>query len=100
MSQQESDPALQRAANDAVIESWREYMDLSVPLFVELGRTRLTVREILALEAQGIIQLSRSTGEGVEIIVDSRRLARGEILVIEDRTGIRVNEMIVEEDSR
>jgi flagellar motor switch protein FliN len=98
MSQQENDPALQRAANDAVIESWREYMDLSVPLFVELGRTSLTVREFLALETESVIQLSRSTGEGVDIIADSRRLARGEILVIEDRTGIRVNEMLVEED--
>jgi flagellar motor switch protein FliN len=86
-----------RAANEAEIESWRFFHDLPVPLAVELGRTRLTARAILALEADAIIQLSRSTGEGVDIVADNRRLARGEIIMIEDRTGVRVNEIITAE---
>jgi flagellar motor switch protein FliN len=86
-----------RAANEAEIESWRFFHDLPVPLSVELGRTRLTARAILALEADAIIQLSRSTGEGVDLVADNRRLARGEIIMIEDRTGVRVNEVITSE---
>lgn len=86
------------AANDADIEAWREFMDLSVPLSVELGRTRMTTRALLEIEAQGIIQLSRSTGEGVDVLAGERRIARGEILMIEDRTGIRINEIILPEE--
>ncbi len=97
MNTNETDTAL-RAANEADIQSWREYFDLPVSLTFELGRTRLTVREILELDALGIIQLSRSSGEGVDMLADNRPLARGEIIMIEDRTGIRVNEIIVEED--
>lgn len=86
------------AVNEANIEAWRDYLDLTVPLVIELGRTKLTVRKILELETHGIIQLSRSTGEGVDVNADNRKLARGEIIMIEDRTGIRINEMIVNED--
>jgi flagellar motor switch protein FliN/FliY len=86
------------AMNDADIEAWRDFMDLSVPLSVELGRTQMTTRALLEIEAQGIIQLSRSTGEGVDVLAGERRIARGEILMIEDRTGIRINEIILPEE--
>ena len=87
-----------RAANEATISSWHEYLDLIVPLTIELGRTRLSAREILELEAQSIIQLSRSTGEGVSVFADARRVARGEIVMIEDRAGVRINEVFMPED--
>lgn len=83
-----------KAANDAVVESWRSHLDLSVPLAIELGRTKLTAAAILELEAQAIVQLPRSTGEGVDVLAGGQRLARGEVIMIEDRTGIRINEII------
>ena len=83
-----------RAANDTVIESWVDHLDLQVQLSIELGRTKLTAVAILELEAQAIVQLARSTGEGVDVLADGKRLARGEIIMIEDRTGIRINEII------
>lgn len=98
MPAKEIDPAAVRAANEASIAAWSDFLDLAVPIVIELGRTRLTVREILELEALGIIQLSRSTGEGVDVKTDNRQLAHGEIIMIEDRTGIRINEMFVPED--
>jgi len=82
-----------RAANEATIETWRNYLDLEVPLTVELGRTKLTAAAILELEAHAIVQLPRSTGEGVDVLADNLRLARGEIIMIEDRTGVRINEV-------
>ena len=82
-----------RAANDATIESWKDHLDLLVPIAIELGRTRLTAAAILDLEAHAIVQLARSTGEGVDVLADNQRLARGEIIMIEDRTGIRINEI-------
>lgn len=88
-----------RAANKATLELWRSHLDLTVPLSIELGRTKLTAAAILALEINAIVQLARSTGEGVDVVTDSHRLARGEIVMIEDRTGIRIND-ISEQESR
>ena len=85
------------AANQADLESLRDCLDLMVPMAVELGRTTLTAQKILNLEEQSIIQLARSTGEGVDVIAGGRLIARGEILVIEDRTGVRVNEIVIPE---
>ena len=82
-----------RISNEATVEEWRDHLDLIVPLSIELGRTKLTASAILQLEAHAIVQLSRSTGEGVDVLADSQRLARGEIVMIEDRTGIRINEI-------
>jgi flagellar motor switch protein FliN len=84
--------------NEEIIESWKDFMDLPVELSVELGQTTLKVREILDLEPSGIIKLSRSTGEGVDVRADNRSLVRGEIIVLEDRAGIRINEIIAEEN--
>jgi flagellar motor switch protein FliN len=84
--------------NEAIIESWKDFMDLPVALSVELGQTTLKVREILDLETSAIIKLSRSTGEGVDVRADNRSLVRGEIIIIEDRAGVRINEVIAEEN--
>lgn len=82
-----------REVNERTIEKWKDHLDLVVPLSIELGRTKLTASTILELEAHAIVQLSRSTGEGVDVLADSQRIARGEIVMIEDRTGIRINEI-------
>ena len=87
-------PDMLRAANEATLELWQGYLDLPVPLSIELGRTRLTMRQILELEADSLLQLPRSTGEGVDILAGRAQLARGEIVTIEDRTSIRVNELM------
>lgn len=84
-----------RDLNEAEIESWSNFMDLQVPLAIELGRTNLTARAILELEVQGIIQLQRSTADGVDVVASGMHIARGEIITIEDRTGVRINEIIM-----
>jgi flagellar motor switch protein FliN/FliY len=88
----------QRALNEATIESWKDHLDLHIPVAIELGRTKLTAAAILELETQAIVQLARSTGEGVDVLADDQRLARGEIIMIEDRTGIRINEIVERRD--
>ncbi|MFN0085858.1 MAG: FliM/FliN family flagellar motor switch protein [Blastocatellia bacterium] len=86
-----------RRANEADIDNWRNFLDLSVQLAVELGRAALTVRDVLNLELNSIIQLPRSTGEGVDLLIGGHRIGRGEIVMLEDRTGVRINDLIVEE---
>lgn len=84
--------------NENIIESWRDFLDLRVPLSIELGQTQLRIREILDLKPSSVIKLSRSTGEGVDVRADNQSLLRGEIIVIEDRAGVRINEIIVKEN--
>lgn len=88
-----------RAANGATLASWHHYMDVPLTITLELGRARLTAREILALEVDSIVKLSGSTGEGVDVWAGDRRLARGEVIMVEDRTGVRVNEVIAQEEA-
>lgn len=83
---------------EKTVESWSGFLDINVPLSVELGRVRLRVREILELKSDSIIKLSRSTGEGVDIRASREPLLRGEIVVIEDHAGVRINEIIVQEN--
>lgn len=83
--------------NEKTIESWKEFLDLELPLSVELGRAKLKVREILELAPDSIIKLSRSTGEGVDIRTDNKSLVRGEIIAIEDRAGVRINEIVIDQ---
>jgi flagellar motor switch protein FliN/FliY len=82
---------------EEIIESWREVLDVPLSVDVELGRATLTMQEILALEEGSVVQLSRSTGEGVVVLADDRTLVRGEIIVIEDRAGVRVTEILADE---
>ena len=84
--------------NEATIASWGRFLELPVSLSVELGRTSMKVRDILGLEPDSVIRLSRSTGEGVDIRADNKPLMRGEIVVIEDRAGVRVNEIVAGEN--
>ncbi|MEP6847339.1 MAG: FliM/FliN family flagellar motor switch protein [Acidobacteriota bacterium] len=85
-----------KAENENLIASWAEFLDLPLPLSVEIGRTTLSVREILELGQSSIVKLSRSTGEGVDVRVEDKPLLRGEIVVIEDRAGVRISQIITE----
>jgi flagellar motor switch protein FliN/FliY len=87
------DHAEVQAMNFAVIDSWNNFLDLPVKLTIELGRTKTSLGDVVALETGSVIQLNRSTGEGVDVVADSRQLARGEIITIEDRTSVRINEI-------
>ncbi len=69
-------------------------MDINLPLYIELGGTKMKIREILELEDSSIIKLTRSTGEGVDVRADNQTLGRGEIIVIEDHAGVRINEIV------
>jgi flagellar motor switch protein FliN len=86
-----------KTENEKIIASWSDFLDLLLPLSVELGRTKLKLREILELVPSSIIKLSRSTGEGVDIRAGNQPLLRGEIVVVEDRAGVRVSEILTEE---
>lgn len=90
----ETEMANLQAANAAEIEILRPFLDLQAPLTIELGRTKLTVQALLDLQKNSIIQLQRSTAEFVDVVASGQQIARGDIIMIEDRTGVRIHEVL------
>lgn len=68
--------------------------DLSMPVAIELGRTRLSVREILALGRGSVIQLERLAGEPIDVFVGDRRFAEGEVVVVGEQFGVRITRIL------
>ena len=69
-------------------------LDVVVPVSVELGRTSLTVKDILSTCQGSVIELGRTAGEPVDIMVGGKPLARGEVVVVKDRFGVRITELV------
>lgn len=64
----------------------------------ELGRTRLTVRDLLSLSNGAVIELDRSAGSPADVLVNGRLIARGEVVVIDENFGIRITEILSSAD--
>jgi flagellar motor switch protein FliN len=69
-------------------------LDVSVEISVEIGRTKLTIGELLSLSKGSIIELNRIAGESVDIFVNEKLLGKGEIVLVNERLGVRVIEIL------
>lgn len=69
-------------------------VDIPVRVTVELGRTRKTIGEVLALGPGSVVELSKMAGEPVDVLVNGKLIARGEVVVIDESFGIRVTEVV------
>ena len=68
--------------------------DVPVRISVVLGRTRIPVASLLKMEVGTIVELDRQVGEAIEIYVNERLVARGEIVLVENRLGVTMTEII------
>ena len=71
-------------------------LDMSLPVSIEFGRTRLTVQEVLALGNGSVIQLARMVGEPIDVFVSDRKLAEGEVVVVGEHFGVRITKILAE----
>ncbi len=69
-------------------------LDIPLQVTVELGRTKRSVKEILELSSGSIIELDKLAGEPVDILVNSKIVAKGEVVVIDENFGVRVTDII------
>ena len=69
-------------------------VDIPVRVTVELGRTRKTIGEVLALGPGSVVELNKMAGEPVDVLVNGKLIARGEVVVIDESFGIRVTEVV------
>ena len=68
--------------------------DLRLMFTIELGRTRKTVQEVLDLGEQSLIELDKSVGEPVNIMLNGRLFARGEVVTVSENFGVRITEVL------
>lgn len=68
--------------------------DLQMSVSVELGRTEMSVADVLALGSGSVVELDRLAGEPVDILVNDRLIARGEVVVVDENFGVRIVEVL------
>jgi len=68
--------------------------DVEMEVSAELGRTRMSVRELLSLIPGAIVELDRAAGSPADLLVNGRLIARGEVVVIDENFGIRITEIV------
>src|SRR5215213_10388877 len=72
----------------------RRLYDVPVELAVEIGRTRMTIGQTLELRPGSVVSLNRLAGEPVDLLVNGKPIARGEVVVIDEEFGLRVTEVL------
>lgn len=68
--------------------------DVTLQVRIELGRTKMLVEDVLKLNADSVVELDKAAGDPVDIYVNGRRIARGEVLVLNENFCVRVSEIL------
>lgn len=69
-------------------------LDVPVTLSMEIGRTRISIRNLLQLNQGSVVELDRLAGEPMDVMVNGTLIARGEVVVVNDKFGIRLTDII------
>ncbi len=85
--QADSTGARQEVNLDAIV-------DIPVTLSVEIGQTSITIRELLQLNQGSVVELDRLAGEPLDVLVNGTLVAHGEVVVVNDKFGIRLTDVI------
>ncbi len=91
-------PSFDERAPKPGAESLNVLMDVGLKLRVELGRTKMLVEDILKLTQGSVIELNKLAGDPVDVIVNDRLVAKGEVLVVDDNFCIRITEIVSPEE--
>ncbi len=76
------------------VQSLDFILDIPLKVTVELGRSKMAIREILELHQGSVIELSKLAGEPLEVLVNEKLVARGEVVVVNEKFGIRLTDII------
>lgn len=112
MSEQAAPPAAAAAAQPArIFEQFGEdgapaaaprgfdmIMDIPVALTVELGRTKISIRNLLQLAHGSVVELDGLAGEPMDVLINGTLIAQGEVVVVNDKFGIRLTDIITPQE--
>ncbi|MBU6459465.1 MAG: flagellar motor switch protein FliN [Proteobacteria bacterium] len=87
--------SLQEAVSTGIgAHSLEMVLDIPVTLTVEMGKTRLPIRNLLQLAQGSVVELDGQAGEPMNVLINGRLIAQGEVVVINDKFGIRLTDII------
>jgi flagellar motor switch protein FliN/FliY len=69
-------------------------LDIPLEVTVELGRTKLVLRELLALTGGSVVELAKLAGEPLDVLVNGKLVARGECVMVNDKFGVRLTDIV------
>ena len=69
-------------------------MDIPLEVTVELGRTKMPIFDLLQLSQGSIVELSKAAGDSLDILVNNKLIARGEVVVVDEKFGIRLTDVV------
>ncbi|UCE25061.1 MAG: flagellar motor switch protein FliN [Candidatus Zixiibacteriota bacterium] len=73
-------------------------MDVTLPISIELGRTRMSISDILSLGPGSVVELNKLAGEPVDLLVNQKVVAKGEVVVIDENFGVRITQLMTPEE--
>jgi flagellar motor switch protein FliN len=73
-------------------------LDVTLPISIELGRTSMPIEDILNLGPGSVVELNRLAGEPVDLLVNDKLIAKGEVVVVDENFGVRVTSMVSHEE--
>ncbi|HEV8604136.1 MAG TPA: flagellar motor switch protein FliN [Tepidisphaeraceae bacterium] len=87
-------PNFQQVMRDAQVSSIDLLRDVDLNVKIELGRSRMLVEDVLKLGEGSVVELDKLAGDPVDVFVNERLIARGEVLVLNDNFCVRINEIV------
>jgi flagellar motor switch protein FliN/FliY len=81
-------------ANTQSAQSLDFILDIPLKVTVELGRSKMAIRDILQLAQGSVVELSKFAGEPLEVLVNDKLIARGEVVVVNEKFGIRLTDIL------
>ena len=73
-------------------------LDVSLQVTVEVGRTRMTIQDLLQLGLGSVVELDKLAGEPLDIYINGKAVARGEAVIVNDKFGVRLTDIVSPED--
>ncbi len=84
----------QPSRNDSLMNELEMILDIPVQLSVELGRTKMTIKNLLQLAHGSVVELDAMAGEPLNVLVNGTLIAQGEVVVVNDKFGIRLTDIV------
>ncbi|MGU3415889.1 flagellar motor switch protein FliN [Enterobacteriaceae bacterium C23F] len=94
LSEQNSAGSIEQMAVSQLSDEMNLILDIPVKMTVELGRTKMTIKELLRLSQGSVVSLDGLAGEPLDILINGYLIAQGEVVVVSDKFGIRITDII------
>ena len=79
--------------DDAIFHSTKFIEDVPLLIIAEIGRTQISMQKVLNLKKGNLVEFNKIVGEPMDVVVGGRLMARGEIVVVNERYGVRISEV-------